>query len=547
MKLSKIKSFLCVLIAALTFVCFTGCSNVSSSSGKSITVFSWEDYIDMDLLSEFEEEYDVKVNYYTFATNEEMYNELIKDPSACDLICPSEYMIMKMVDEDLVQKYEMPDSYNDYGSEYIKTVFDSIECGDGHLSDYAIGYMWGTMGYIYNADAVKPEDLINWDGIISDAYKGKSTIKDSVRDTYIMALAMVYKDELYEYKEMLDDYKEMLDDGDIDQTRYKEILSEYKEILSEVFNRTDDDSIAKVKEVLNKLKPYLYSFEVDSGKSDILTGKIDINFAWSGDAVYVLDLGDEAGVNLSYIVPEEGSNVWFDGWVIPKASQKADDARVFLDFISRPENAVRNMDVIGYTACVAGDEVFENAKDWYGACTLVLDPSKTEDDYNEMTDEQKEEYELDNDGNVWVYEFADEMGLIEGDDENGYTATLRYFDEESGETYEEEVELFKVDLKYFFDPECDDDSYVIYSEEEGRQLYAQYSDEETINRCVVMQNFDKETLKKVNDMWNDVKLITLPTYVMIIVAVLIVGAIAAMIVLKLKKPEFLRVKKDGKK
>ncbi|MDY6367108.1 MAG: extracellular solute-binding protein [Clostridia bacterium] len=534
MKNFFIKLVLCVLIATL-MIGFAGCSSSSSTAAaNSITVFSWEDYIDEDLLTEFEEETGIKVNYYTFATNEEMYNELIKDPSACDLICPSEYMIMKMVGEDLVQKYDTPASYETYGSEYIKSVFDSIECGDGHLSDYAIGYMWGTMGYIYNSDKVtNEEDLINWDGIINDEYKGKSTIKDSVRDTYIMALAMVYKDELLEYKDQLEN-------GEITD-------SEYNEILTEVFNRTDDESIAKVKDVLIKLKSYLYSFEVDSGKSDLLTGKIDINFAWSGDAVYVLDLGDEAGINLSYVVPEEGSNVWFDGWVIPKASKKVEQARNFLDFISLPENAVRNMDIIGYTACVAGDEVFDNAKDWYGACTLVLDSSMTEADYNALTEEEKEGYELDKNGNVWVYEFADDEGLISGDDDNGYTATLRYFDDESGETYEEEVELYKVDLKYFFDPTCTDDTYVIYSEEEGRQLYAQYSDEETINRCVVMQNFDKDTLKKINDMWNDVKLISLPTYAIILIAVAIVGAVAAVVVLKLKKPEFLRVKKEDKK
>ena len=534
---NTLKRIICVLLSAFLLLSFAGCGDAETegSAGNEITVFSWEDYIDEDLLTEFTEATGIKVNYYTFATNEEMYNELIKDPKACDLICPSDYMIMKMIDEDLIKKYEAPENYKIYGSPYVKKVFDSILCGadDSPLSDYAIGYMWGTMGYIYNSENVDPDMLINWDGIVDDGYKGKSTIKDSVRDTYFMALAMVYKDELLEEKAKLDD-------GDI-------TVEEYNETITAIFNRTDDDSIEKVKNALFGVKPYLYSFEVDSGKSDILTGKIDINFAWSGDAVYALELGDEAGVELSYIVPEEGSNVWFDGWVMPKESENTESATAFLDFISDPESVVRNMDYIGYTACVAGDAVFDNAKDWYGACTLLLDEDMTAAKYAALGDEEKEEYVIDNDGNFWYYEFADDEGLITGDDDNGYTATLRYFDEEKGETYEEEVELYKVDLKYFFDPDCTDDSYVIYSDEEGRGLYAQYFDEETISRCVVMENFDKDTLKKINDMWNDVKLITLPTYAIILLTIAIVGAIAAVVVIKLRKPEFMKAKGEKEK
>ena len=534
---NTLKRVVCVLLSAFLFVAFAGCadSDTENGSAKSITVFSWEDYIDESLLSEFTEETGIVVNYYTFATNEEMYNELTKDPEACDLICPSEYMIMKMIGEGLLQKYEAPDNYKTYGSPYIKSVFDSILCGDDDspISDYAIGYMWGTMGYIYNPENVDPESLTNWDGVVNDDYRGKSTIKDSVRDTYIMALAIVYKDELLQEKAKFED-------GEY-------TAAEYNANITEIFNRTDEDSIAKAKKVLQEVKPYLYAFEVDSGKSDILTGKIDINFAWSGDAVYALELGDEAGVELSYIVPEEGSNVWFDGWVIPKDSKNVESSRAFLDFISDPESAVRNMDYIGYTACVAGDVVFDNAKDWYGACTLVLDDEMTEKEFKTLKDKDKEEYVIDKDGKFWVYEFADDEGLIIGDDENGYTATLRYFDDKKGETYEEEVEIYKVDLKYFFDPECEDDTYVIYSDEEGRGLYAQYSDEETINRCVVMENFDKDTLKKINDMWNDVKLITLPTYAIILITALIAGVILLTVVIKLRKPDFAKTKKSDER
>lgn len=460
----------------------------ADSDEKVINIFSWEDYIDegydneddaSDYLLEhyewqdltkgviqiFEEENPgYTVNYYTFSTNEEMYNELLKDPTACDLICPSEYMILKMKEEGLIKEYDIPQSYKDNGSKYIQRVFESLGLANNDKA-YAIGYMWGTMGLVYNMDKFSASDFTNWSNLFDEKFSGKTTIKDSLRDTYIMAVAMVYEEELLSLKEEFEsgnisDYNQ---DGNRDS-------DDYTYALTRIFNRTDKETVDKVCDMLIDLKRNLYGFEVDSGKNDLITGKIDINFAWSGDAVAAMFDGDDAGVNLGYVVPEEGSNVWFDGWVMTKnADEQA--AGKFLDFICRPENVIRNMEYIGYTSCMAGEEVFDYVK----------------------------------------ANFEDEDGTN------------------------------KVNLKYFFSDDGTQDYIVNVSDENmGRYLYAQYADEETILRCAVMDNFSNEDLETINEMWNKVKLITLPTAVLITIAAVVLLAIVAVPIYKYRDKLFAK-------
>ncbi len=452
MKKSSIKRVIGFLFAFMIFVCsisLVGCYKHQSDE-NSITVFSWEDYIDdgedgaTGLLEEFEKEYGIKVNYRTFATCEEMYNELKKDENACDLLCPSEYMILKMKEEGLIKPFAVPENYKVYGSPYIKGVFDSLGLNTEDGKTYAVGYMWGTMGLIYNDDKYDASDFNRWSKLLDKKFSKKVTVKDSIRDTYILAVAIVYEDELIALK-----------NANITE-------KEYEERLFEIFNRTDKETVDKVGKVLTELKKNLHSFEVDGGKIDLLTGKIDVNFAWSGDAVYAMYEADEAGeVSLGYAVPEEGSNVWFDGFVMTK---NADEVKVnkFLDFICRPNNAIRNMDYVGYTSCIAGDEVFNDF-------------------------------------------------------------VLENFDEEEG------TEV--VDLAYFFDPNgTSGKEYKVKVSNPNGYLYAQYADEETISRCAVMDNFSNDDLELVNEMWNKVKLITLPNYGLIIIVVGVVIAVVTAVV-----------------
>ncbi len=473
------KKFISLLFSLTLTLCLIVPSvNVNSVSAKdknTIVIYSWEDYIDLgygeedleelsdylldnyteeELLSSIidifmEENPDITVEYHTFATNEEMYNELKNNPNGPDLICPSEYMIMKMKDEGLIKPFSVPSEWAENGSPYIKSVFENLGLVDGDKV-YACGYMWGTMGYIYNADVTSADELKNWDSVLNQKFNGRITIKDSIRDTYIMALGAIYKDELLA----------------LDNTS-----SDYNKKLSQIFNRTDDETIEKVEEYLKNLKSKLYGFEVDSGKSDLLTGKIDINFAWSGDAVYSIDEAEWQGLNLEYVVPEEGSNVWFDGFVMPTNANE-ELATKFLNFVSRKDNVIRNMEYIGYTSCMAQEELFSYIQDKY-----------EEDDGEEV-----------------------------------------------------------VNIGYFFKgANYDGLDYVVKTSNLNKQFATQYPDYDVINRCAVMANFDNDTLDKINKMWNNVKFITFPYWIIIVIVSVVVLAVLAFVIYKFKDKIFKRV------
>lgn len=243
---TRIFPLVSLFFALIMLLSSTSTITAKAEEKKSITVFSWEDYIyeewfdgDKGILEEFEEETGIAVNYVTFATSEEMYNELAKDPTACDILCPSEYMILKMKDENLLKEFDIPETYKKNVSPYIKSEFERLGLSTADKT-YACGYMWGTMGLIYNAEKYTADDFNKWSNLLTnDAFSGKITIKDSLRDTYIMAVAIVYEDELYELKSCVEN-------GVKDGNLYTQ--ADYNRDISEVFNRRDNETIIKVEE-----------------------------------------------------------------------------------------------------------------------------------------------------------------------------------------------------------------------------------------------------------------------------------------------------------
>ena len=502
------KKFISILMAfclALPMVCLVGC-NQESQDKKVLRISNCEDYIDEELLTEFEELYDCKIEYSTFGTLENLYNDIKITPDRFDLICPSDYMIEKMAREGMLQKISFNEDgdYLNYVSPYILNTFKSITWKEGDqtvsLHDYAGCYMWGTLGLTFNPEFVESSDMESWASLWAEKYNNISTIKDSIRDSYFMGIAYANKAQL---DELAKDFKA----GEIG-------YAEYQGALTRIFNDTSEENVKKVEDCLKALKGNIYGFEVDSGKNDIASGKISINFAWSGDAVYAMDEAEGQGVELYYTVPEEGSNVWFDGWCVPKNAKNVDLAVKFVEFLSNPEIVVRNMEYIGYTSGMGGDAVFENAIDWYGVCTLV-ESELTEGEYKELDEEDLEYYELTADGKVYEYVYADY--LVSGNDDDGYTANLTYFDEETESIYQEETEIFKADLSYFFG----EGDWVIYTDTVGRQFTAQYPTEDIISRCVVMNCYDEESNGRVTLMWERVKGFTFSNAVLILFAVLL--------------------------
>ncbi len=356
-------------------------SLTACSTKYDLVIYNWEDYIyegtDEDgnyiedgTVAAFEKYYQektgkkIKVGYETFSTNEEMYQQISLGSISPDLICPSDYMIQKMANEEMLEEFsydatndkyaESLSNWDTYGSPFIRTRFanETLANGSSFLS-YAVPYFWGTMGFTYDPSHFNAEDVLTWECLWTPSEQGSKfykqfSLKDSMRDTYVTAIFHVYKSEI-----------DALNESDPD----------YNAKLSAIFNRCDDLTIKKVEDALieaRKDKKTIYGFEVDEGKDDIVRGIYHANLAWSGDSVYSMDSAEEAGKILNYALPEEGSNVWFDGWCMPKGANK-ELSEEFLNFICMPAQAQKCMEAVGYTSPIVGEEIWEYVNDTY-AC-----------------------------------------------------------------------------------------------------------------------------------------------------------------------------------
>ncbi len=475
-----------------------------ASEGAEITlrVCNWEEYIDLGdwdedevidldsgdilgvnaLIDDFEDWYyetygiTVHVEYSTFGTNEDLYNMLTLG-DVFDLVCPSEYMVMKLMAEEALVPlsddfFDTEDENNYYSigvSSYIKEIFDEHEINGESWSKYMAGYMWGITGIVYNPDVVSAEDASTWTILNNSDYWRQVTIKDNVRDSYFAAVGAL-KSELLTSADFLN-------------------AANYAQNLEDEMNDVSEETIAAVEAYLQAVKENAYSFETDSGKADMITGKVVANYQWSGDAVYTMDQADEDDYELCFAVPEESTNIYFDGWVMLKSGVEGDAAKqhaaeAFINFLYRPDNVVRNMYYIGYTSVITGgddDTIFEYV-DWcYGA----------------------EEDEED------VVEYA---------------------------------------LGYFFSGDADDEDYIMYvsAEQLNRQLAAQYPLEEVLERASIMVYFDSDTNEAINRMWIHVRcfdITDVPVALRVIVVVLIVGVLAYFIKRRMQQMLLARQKR----
>ncbi|HAV20266.1 MAG TPA: hypothetical protein DCX17_04530 [Firmicutes bacterium] len=359
------------LWSLFAFGLLVGCQPQNPTTDLTLRVYNWGGYIyeqerteDVpSVVDQFETWYlatygqTVKVEYSTYDVNETAYSQVAKLGRQFDLVAPSEYMIQKMMKEDLLEKYdrEIDGSYtylpyyNDYASPYLKQIFENLLVESEPVSDYAAGYMWGTVGIIYDPSIIDSADAVSWEVLYDPDYAKTATIKNSMRETYMIGVIDVYRQELLDARE---DYLDAVITA-----------SEYNQAISDIINRSDPATIALVEESLRELKANSYGLEVDSGKNDIASGKIGMQVSWSGDAVYSMDLvEEESSKELEFIVPEEGGNIWFDGFVMPKGAQTR-LAQEFVNFVSNPEIAILNMDYIGYTSFIAGQDVLDRVMD----------------------------------------------------------------------------------------------------------------------------------------------------------------------------------------
>ena len=342
-------------------VALVACNGDEARMGV-LKVYNWGDYIDEELIPEFEEWYfeqtgeEVEVIYQTFDINEVMLAKIENGQADFDVVCPSEYIIERMLRNEMVLPILTPEfeaemaerDINYFGcvSPYIKEQFSLLEAPEGvNPNDYAVGYMWGTTGILYNKAYVTREEAQSWSLMFDQRLQDKIFVKDAFRDVYSPIL--IYAKTL-----------EARESGLLGEDEYLDI-----DTIHELMYDSSDESIALVESYLKRMKELVAGWEADFGKEMMTQEKAWINLMWSGDAVWAIDEASEVGVELGYEVPREGSVVWFDGWVIPKYARNLRAARYFIDYMCNPENAIRNMDATGYVSVVATQEVYDSLEE----------------------------------------------------------------------------------------------------------------------------------------------------------------------------------------
>ena len=365
------KKFVFALIGAALLL--SGCGRPRE---QVLKVYNWSDYIDESVIEDFEAWYEeqtgepIHVIYQTFDINETMLSKIKMGKEDFDVVCPSDYIIEQMLQEDMLIPLEIdetfPDSLNyvkQYLSPYIRSMFDQFEGGGKNANDYAVSYMWGTTGILYNAGYVTDEEAASWDVIRNPKFKDRIFIKDSARDVYSQIILKVKEEELSAIEDP----------------------AERRAAMDSLMNYTSDEDLEAVAAYLREAKKYVAGWEADFGKDQMVQEIGWIDLTWSGDAVWAIEEAAEANpkVELRWSLPEEGFTVWFDGWVIPKYAKNVKAARYWINFMSRPDVVIRNVDATGYVSSSSAPEVMEYFR---------LD-AEEEEEVEESEDEEEDEYE----------------------------------------------------------------------------------------------------------------------------------------------------------
>ncbi len=282
-------------------------------SEGTLVVYNWYDYIDDSVIEDFEKETGIDVKYVNFTTNEEMMVKLTAGGSSYDVLFPSDYIIERMIKEDMLLELDYSLLPNASG------LLDWLKSTDYDPNGlHSVPYMWGTVGILYNTNLVD-EEITSWRSLFDDKYSRDVFMLDSIRDTIGITLKM----------------------------------------LGYSMNTKDEDALEEVKDVLIQQKNdgIVAGYLVDEVKDKMVGEEAAMAVMWSGDAMYAISSND----SLEYVVPEEGSNVWVDAMCIPKNAKNVEAAHKFIDFMCRPDIAYRNFQYIYYCTPIA--EVFEMMED----------------------------------------------------------------------------------------------------------------------------------------------------------------------------------------
>ncbi len=300
---------LLIVVGGSAYYIYTG--NIKYDN--ELYVYNWGEYIDPEVIKMFEKETGIKVHYEEFETNEEMYTIVATGAREYDVICPSDYMVQKMMQNDLLAEldYDNIPNIDNIGSQYLKSA-EGFDPGNR----YCVPYCWGTVGIMYNKKMVD-EPVTSWSILFDEKYKGQILMQNSVRDAYCVGL----------------------------------------KYLSYSLNSMNEDELKEATDLLIKQKPLVQAYVVDQVRDKMIKNAAALGVIYSGEAIYM----QRENENLEYVVPDEGSNVWIDGWVITKNSKHKEAAEAFINYMCDPEIALMNFNEITYsTPNTAARELIED-------------------------------------------------------------------------------------------------------------------------------------------------------------------------------------------
>lgn len=291
-----------VLIAALIIGgIFYNLNTMKNHSGEKVIVYNWGEYLDPKTIELFEEETGISVTYEEYETNEIMYPKIVSQAIAYDVVCPSDYMIQRMIENDLLAEINWDNIPNIKNMD--PTYMEQSKSFDPK-NKYSVPYCVGTVGILYNKSMVK-EPVDSWDILWNPKYKDSILMQDSVRDAFAVALKR----------------------------------------LGHSINSTEVDQLAAAAEDLMEQKPLVQAYVVDQVRDKMIGNEAALGVIYSGEAGYT----KRENPDLEYVIPKEGSNVWIDSWVIPKNAQNKENAEKFINFMCRPKIALMNFEYLTYS------------------------------------------------------------------------------------------------------------------------------------------------------------------------------------------------------
>lgn len=310
MKKSLVKVLTFGALSLLSIALLSGCGKKEAKAGGAgeVYVYNWGEYIDESVVKQFEDETGIKVVYDLFETNEEMYPVIEAGAVKYDAVCPSDYMIQKMRENNLLAEIN-PDNVPNLKE--IDPKYMEMSKSFDPENKYSVPYNWGTVGILYNTKMIDPKDAPKkWSDLWDEKYKDNILMQDSVRDAFMVVLKS----------------------------------------LGYSMNTTNEAEIKEAKELLIKQKPLVQAYVIDQVRDKMIGGEAAIGVIYSGEMLYIQNEVKDLNLDysLEYVIPEEGTNLWLDSWVIPANAPNKENAEKWINFLCRPDIAKKNFEYITY-------------------------------------------------------------------------------------------------------------------------------------------------------------------------------------------------------